>query len=348
MSKNDWNNKEIFEYLNPNDNIVLSEFNEYDLYDTLRLINQYYLEFRKSLGLNERITYGFELEFEHANNKRIEEELMLEDLDYRWYITKDKSLTNGGEIPSPVLTDRKKDWDELTRVCNIIENNARIDRNSSSHIHIGTQILGEKSAWRNFLLLWATYENIIYRFTAGEYINPRAGVETYAHPVSINFMDLYMALYNEFNWNDTFTLTRLRKALGYRGNNFDRYQAVNFSHATNRFYEYDDNTIEFRTPNGTLEPIILQNNLNFIIALINYCKSSKFDEDIIMKRQLKAPHSTNVYLYHNIYLEQAIELSDLIFKKNIDKVYFLRQYLKSFQETDFYDEFVKAKRFIKK
>ena len=58
-------------------------------------------------------------------------------------------------------------------------------------------------------------------------------------------------------------------------------------------------------------------------------------------------HSTNVYLYRNIYLEQAIELADLIFKRNIDKIYFLRQYLKSFQETDFYDEFVKAKRFIK-
>lgn len=225
-----------------------------------------------------------------------------------------------------------------------MKKNARIDYHSSSHVHVGTQILGDKANWRNFLLLWATYENIIYRFTAGEYINSRAGVETYAHPVSINFMYLY----NEFNWNDTFTLTRLRKALGYRGNNFDRYQAVNFSHAVNRFSEYNANTIEFRTPNGTLEPIILQNNLNFIIALLNYCKSSNFDEDTIIKRQSKVPHSTNVYLYQNIYLEQAIELSDLIFKKNIDKVYFLRQYLKSFQETKFYDEFVKAKRFIKK
>jgi len=64
MSKNGFNNKEIFEYLKPNDNTLLSEFDEYDLYDTLRLINQYYLEFRRSLGLNERITYGFELEFE--------------------------------------------------------------------------------------------------------------------------------------------------------------------------------------------------------------------------------------------------------------------------------------------
>lgn len=338
------NNKEIFEYLKRNDNTPLTSFQGYDLSDMLRLINQYYLEFRRKLGFGENITYGFELEFEHSNNERISESLYTSDLDYRWYVSHDKSLTNGGEISSPILTDRQKDWNELTQVCEIIRRNAKIDCNSSSHIHIGTQVFGRKKlTWRNFLLMWAAYENIIFRFTAGEYINPRASVSTYSQPVSINFIEVY----SDFNWDNNLTLARLRKSLGYRRSTFDRYQAVNLSHATNRFYEYNDNTVEFRSPNGTLQPIILQNNLNFIIALINYCKSDKFDEDTVLKRYFETSRKLNIYLYSQIYLEQALELTDLIFEKNVDKVYFLRQYLKNFQSTEYYDDFIKAKSFIK-
>ena len=337
-------NERIFHFLRPSDNAKFTDFDEVDLADILRLINQYYLEFRPKLGFSETITYGFELEFEHSDNEKISDELCILDLDYRWYVSRDKSLINGGEIASPILTDRKKDWNELMQVCEVINKNARINCNSSSHIHVGTQVFGrEKSTWRNFLLLWATYENIIFRFTAGEYINPRPGVSTYALPVSTNFMNVY----NTFNWNNNLTLLHLRKSLGYRGFNFDRYQAINLSHATNRFYEYDDNTVEFRSPNGTLQPIILQNNLNLFIALIKYCKSSKFDEDTILKRYQAVRKSMNIYLYGQVYLEQAIELADLIFENNLDKIYFLRQYLKDFNETEHYDDFVKAKCFIK-
>lgn len=342
MSNFDLNNRKIFTYLKPDNNTMFSDFNSDDLADVLHLINQYYLEFRQKLGFSEKVTYGFELEFEYSNNKKIMKTLHTLDLDYRWYISHDKSLTKGGEIASPVLTNRKKDWDELKQVCEAIKQSAQISTNASSHIHIGTQVFGrEKLTWRNFLLLWATYENIIFRFTAGEYINPRAGVSTYANAVSTNFMNTY----NSFNWKNNLTLSHLKKSLGYRGFNFDRYQAVNLSNAFNRFYEYDNNTIEFRSPNGTLEPIVLQNNLNFILSLIKYCKSKNFDEDTILKRHQITTYKT--YLYSNIYLEQALELADLIFKRNIDKIYFLRQYLKNFQETEYYDDFIKAKQFIK-
>ena len=37
---------------------------------------------------------------------------------------------------------------------------------------------------------------------------------------------------------------------------------------------------------------------------------------------------SNIYKYSRIYMEQAIELADMIFDNNLDKVYFLRQYIK--------------------
>ena len=53
-------------------------------------------------------------------------------------------------------------------------------------------------------------------------------------------------------------------------------------------------------------------------------------------------------------MDQALELCDMIFTNNLDKVYFLRQYLKSFQvcrEKDIYAQepiYTKARKFTKR
>ena len=101
------------------------------------------------------------------------------------------------------------------------------------------------------------------------------------------------------------------------------------------------NTIEFRCPNGTLEPIIWQNNANLFAKLLIYSKNNNFNHDIIDKRKT----TTNINNYKIISLEQSLELADLIFNNNLDKIYFLRQYLKSYEESD--KILKKSKRFIK-
>ena len=49
-----------------------------------------------------------------------------------------------------------------------------------------------------------------------------------------------------------------------------------------------------------------------------------------------------------IYLEQALELCDMIFTNNFDKVYFLRQYLKSFEVCKKNADYPKARSLTKK
>ena len=49
--------------------------------------------------------------------------------------------------------------------------------------------------------------------------------------------------------------------------------------------------------------------------------------------------------YNNIDIESAIELADLIFDKNIDKVYFLRQYIKNYEVGN--EKLQKGKKFTK-
>ena len=56
--------------------------------------------------------------------------------------------------------------------------------NTSAHVHIGMQILGNNPKyWRNFAKLWMTYENIIFRFMYGEYVSPRNEIEKYSKPI---------------------------------------------------------------------------------------------------------------------------------------------------------------------
>lgn len=48
------------------------------------------------------------------------------------------------------------------------------------------------------------------------------------------------------------------------------------------------------------------------------------------RHQLNLDKHVRLKWYDEIYLEQALELCDMIFTNNFNKVYFLRQYLKSF------------------
>ncbi len=56
--------------------------------------------------------------------------------------------------------------------------------------------------------------------------------------------------------------------------------------------------------------------------------------------------ATELNMYNRINLPLALELVDMIFDNNLDKVYFLRQYLKNYQEISRDPcHAVKAKRF---
>ena len=74
-----------------------------------------------------------------------------------------------------------------------------------------------------------------------------------------------------------------------------------------------------------------------------FCKSDRFDDEILDRRKMQVEEIfSDLWSYSLIYLEQALELCDMIFNNNLDKIYFLRQYLKSFEVAN--KPFVKAKK----
>lgn len=331
-------NNDIFKYLDPNDNVILSDINSSDRNYVVYLLRNYYLSLRNSLNLDKNITFGLEIEFENARRSIIELELAKYFPNKDWKVVDDRSLFEGGEINSPKLRDSEQTWIDLSLVCDIVSNNSFVLDNTSAHVHIGTQILGNNPKyWDNFVQLWMTYENIIFRFLYGEFASPRKHMNEQARPIS---SDLITKLDDIRSCGEMINAYPMFQKLNAGRDFIDkRKRSVNFTNISKLSpYQYNQelpkNTIEFRSPNGTFDPVIWQNNVNLLVHLFMYAKSDKFNMDIIERRRKQIIASgipSNMKEYSNVYIEQAIELADLIFTNNLDKIYFLRQYIKSYE-----------------
>lgn len=337
------NDRKIFEYLNPSSNEMLSELNNSDRLNVISLLKKYYLELRSRIDVSSDITFGLEIECDHANTKIIGEKLDADLSFSNWKMEPDGSLPLGIEIISPVLRDSQDNWIDVCGVCNVIGKNADLTDNVGGHIHIGTQILGNNPKyWGNFIKLWTVYENVIFRFLYGEFISPRSILVSQAIPIAlecIEKMDSIDKKIGMVNASDLF----MKLDPGDDNIKLRRKKCVNFTNVSRlQPYMYnmekDMNTIEFRSPNGTFDPIIWQNNVNFLVKLMLYCKSDRFNAELVdrkisyMKEIAKDDVIRKTFFdfnkYSRIYMDQAIELADLIFENNLDKMYFLRQYIK--------------------
>lgn len=328
---------EIFNFISENGNDILSKFNKKDLEELLRRLKLYKISYRDSLNLGENSTIGTEIEFSTQNPNQLINELNAYNSklisegklsDDKWFLKKEWSVNDGYEITSPVLKDSKDDWIQLREVCDMIEKSgATVNIETAAHVHIGDQILGYNVAnWLNFLKLYIAYENILFRFSYGEYECERLCLPNFAHP-SARELERHMRNIDETSMNTWKLITSLplihkEDALGIRKPNMD--------------------TIEFRSANGTLNPIIWQNNINFLEHFVRYGTNANFDYDTINRRRKEQDFSTPLQSYNEININQALELCDLIFTSNLDKINFLRQYLKDFETTR---TFTKSKSF---
>ena len=84
-----------------------------------------------------------------------------------------------------------------------------------------------------------------------------------------------------------------------------------------------DNTIEFRGDNSSDKAIIWQNNVNAVTKLMLAASKDLIDEEKLDYRLVEEPTSSNNFF-------NSLELIDTIFNNNLDKIYFLKQYTKSF------------------
>lgn len=330
-----------FSFIDANSNDELSSFNEKDSSKFIEELRNYIINYRDTLNIPNSITFGTEIEV-CSKNIRYKEKLNKEliklnnlSLNNQWYFDIEKNIPFCTEFVSPILTDSKDTWINLKKVCDVLKNNNALVTNSTGgHIHFGMQILcNNLDAWMNFIKLWAVYENVIYRFSYGEYERERKMIEIAAKPISSKFFNAYSHL-NEKNISVKELIMKL-----YSGYKTGAIGIYNYSPKYKK-----NSTIEIRCPNSSTEEAIWQNNINFFYHLLKYCSSSNFNHEVIDKRIYDILGIQNdLSLYREIFMEQAIELADLIFGNNLDKLNFLRQYLKDYSTKE---EFIKCKRFI--
>ena len=269
----------VFSFIKENDNTILLDLSKEDLQLLLILIDDYKLSLRKKLELKNNITFGMEIEIDKIDSNRMEE-LEKSLPNDEWKIVNDLSIPNGKEIRTAPLKDTEKNWQDLDRICKILSNIGTITDKCGGHIHLGTQILDDDiKAWKNLFLIWSAYENIIYRFGNGEYLNGRSGITRYAEPIAKSLEKEYLEI-NKYNF-DVRTALMTVKFFGDSAINFQHIPYDDYSH-----YEFM-NTVEVRSPNSSDKAVIWQNNTNFFTKLFDYCNSKDFDYETIYKRIIK-------------------------------------------------------------
>lgn len=345
------NNDKIKRLLISNENDVLSKMNILELKYVLHYLNKYYLEYRERLNISKDITFGMEIELEHFKGT-------IADLwpfecgvnkivgNKDWTIKNDITLIFGRELATQVYTDKKKTWKDIESVCNYASGYLEVGEHCAGHINIGCQILSNDAIyWYRLLKMWSIYENVIYRFSYGEYLTYFPYITNGSKPIAKLILD-------RLDYLESLSYGHARdliiKAIPWKDSSgFLKKNGISFYKLWDSFdyseYEYD-NVIEVRSPISTLDPVVWQNYVNFFVHLFLYCKSDKYNDDILERRMRKIKGIVdNIDNYDNIYLDQALELSDMIFDNNLDKIYFLRQYLKNFEVSS--ERFKKAKKF---
>ena len=150
----------------------------------------------------------------------------------------------------------------------------------------------------------------------------------YARRMNAEFMATYLKYYDK-----NFAIEDVIR--NYKERKLNAVNLKNMSYFNSRKAR---NTVEFRCPNGTLDEITWQNNVNFFVKFMILCKKGHFDKDKVLRRD--SINKDKIFTYHDynkLYIDEALELVDLVFDNNLDKINFLKQYLKLYDLFS-YDE----------
>lgn len=152
----------------------------------------------------------------------------------------------GGEIVSPVMYDEPETWENIEKICEVLNRNgAFASRGSGNHVHVGLTEYDHKVANHNRLLnTYAKNEDLIYRLSA----NPERGRHrgfAYCQP-------------------NSFASTPYARISAASAANNNHSTAINMQSVSGR----DSDHIEFRTYDSTLNPGIIQTQITMSVLMV--------------------------------------------------------------------------------
>lgn len=309
-------------------------------------LEDFYIPYRKTLDLPKNVTFGLEVEFkmdpfnDSYKSNFIDEDnaarVFMKDIGYDYNYDVECEINDHIELVSPVLTDSAKTWEELDNILTFIKNNdGYYSGMCGAHVHVGKNILNNNDAWINFFKLWYIFEDDIFRFTNGENYKLRENGDYKAAKID-NVCKNIIKDYNTFKDIDiSYLASNKLVAVNFpsplRCDDFSNLLKTNGDPKANNIL----NTVEFRSPNGTINPVIWQNNVNFFTKFMLSCTNENLDTEKLD------------YLYNNKFLANVDDLVSFVFKDELDNKCFLRQYYKDFSNPDFKIRGTKSKPFWK-
>ncbi|MBP3708072.1 MAG: amidoligase family protein [Clostridia bacterium] len=204
---------------------------------------------------------------------------------YKWEAKDDLSIDSGikGEIgievTSPILTGPcRKSEKQIIGVCSdLVEVGQKTNGSCGGHIHIDSNYLSNVHAYQNLLDLWCNLEKVLYIISNESGTINREDTARYAKPISKQLV--YQMENGMVDFSDSQTIEELKVQLKNFQCQFDedfeyqRYTGINF-------YNIDrSGTIEFRVPNGSLNPDVWIQNINLFGGLVKVAQDLSVLQD---------------------------------------------------------------------
>lgn len=153
------------------------------------------------------------------------------------------------EASSPILSDCDADIQDIYRVCTLLKNGGlEVEDNCGGHVHIGANYLTTKESYQRLIELWCNCEKIIFEICDEPYSVKRFTYDDYATPISSKLKEEKIEDKHSLD-KDEF-IAQLQSIQG------DRYKSINFANVGKKA-----STIEFRIPNGSLDPNVWIENI---------------------------------------------------------------------------------------
>lgn len=307
-------------------------------------------EYQKVIKLNKEISFGIEIEF-----AGIELDKMLKYVDkyinkidsnsafeYRiWNVINELTVEKrvydkilGGEIVSPILHNDEASWKSIKKITSLFNlQNFYLSEDCSLHVHFGEKnfsnfrnnsspLLCTPQFIFNLFKIWMVFEDIIYRTCYGSKLQERPKIMKYAPPTGYKIYKNLNSLYNEEQIIKFVENYRIEKDYGLNLKNL-KY--------------FSKKTIEIRCPNAMETIFLIQNTIRFLARLLEYCDSDEFDSEKI-EYYIKKYKPMNIEDFRKENFYKAEDLANMIYDDELDKMYFLKQYLKCFTKEELIDK----------
>lgn len=353
-------------------NFILCNMSKDELLKLFKRINKEPLRFRSKLNLPDYVSFGNEIEINSIPlDKSVLLVELFNDVkelyDEDRYVVHQEQTTDS-EVVTPILTDEVWNWSNFYDMYDMLyDTGATISDNTASHLHIGTHRINTPEKLSLLLKTLVVFEPIIFKFGYGYSDEPRhflrhkTDMSVFSPMMSPKRVSTFTDVLDKYNYNSPgvmlasfkdFLAQELRFRPVFTFNDFD-FNKLQYNIAGDNPSAHDH--IEIRCFNGTLDPEIAQNNINLITRIIVAVIEGKIDKDYVLAeyaKYKKKRYNFDVFCamldderkgpqynrlldgFNKIKLEKALKLADMIFDTELDKCYFLKQYLKLFNAKE--------------